>query len=148
MSLPVLFLATYGSDIGEARTLSDGTKGILGDLDTDVEIRFYATRDDRLMPAQLKNYIRHVEDLLNEYAQCTNGHLKITKFNPEPDSDAADSAAMDGVTGKMVSIGESIYLGMAISMLDTTVAIPFLDPQRNLVGIRFDSRHYPGRGRG
>ena len=51
-------------------TLSDGTKGILGDLDTDVEIRFYATRDDRLMPAQLKNYIRHVEDLLNEYAQC------------------------------------------------------------------------------
>jgi len=111
-------------------TLSDGTKGILGDLDTDVEIRFYATRDDRLMPAQLKNYIRHVEDLLNEYAQYANGHLKITKFNPEPDSDAADSAAMDGVTGQMVSIGESIYLGMAISMLDTTVAIPFLDPQR------------------
>lgn len=111
-------------------TLSKGTKEILSGLDTDVEIRFYATRDDRLMPAQLKNYIRHVEDLLNEYAQYANGHLKITKFNPEPDSDAADSAAMDGVTGQMVSIGESIYLGMAISMLDTTVAIPFLDPQR------------------
>ena len=55
---------------------------------------------------------------------------------------------MDGVTGQMVSIGESIYLGMAISMLDTTVAIPFLDPQRNLAGIRFDPRYHPGRGRG
>ncbi|NBQ22850.1 MAG: hypothetical protein EBU26_01035 [Verrucomicrobia bacterium] len=111
-------------------TLSQGTKQILGDLDTDVDIRFYATRDDKLMPVQLKNYISHVEDLLDEYAQYANGHLKITKFNPEPDSDAADSAAMDGVTGQMISIGESIYLGMAISMLDTTVAIPFLDPQR------------------
>jgi ABC-type uncharacterized transport system involved in gliding motility auxiliary subunit len=111
-------------------TLSEGTKQILGDLDTDVEIRFYATRDDKLMPVNFKNYISHVEDLLDEYSQYSNGHLKVTKFNPEPDSDAADSAAMDGVTGQMVSFGESIYLGLAISMLDQTKALPFLDPSR------------------
>ncbi|MDG1890556.1 MAG: Gldg family protein [Verrucomicrobiota bacterium] len=111
-------------------TLSEGTKQILGDLDTDVEIRFYATRDDKLMPVNFKNYISHVEDLLDEYSQYSNGHLKVIKFNPEPDSDAADSAAMDGVTGQMVSFGESIYLGLAISMLDQTKALPFLDPSR------------------
>ena len=80
-------------------TLSEGTRQILGELDTDVEINFYATRDDKLMPVQFKNYISHIEDLLDEYSQYANGHLKVTKFNPEPDSDAADRAAMDGVTG-------------------------------------------------
>jgi len=111
-------------------TLSEGTKQILGELDTDVEINFYATRDDKLMPVQFKNYISHIEDLLDEYSQYSKGHLKITKFNPEPDSDAADRAAMDGVTGQMISLGESIYLGLAIKMLDKNVSIPFLDPSR------------------
>jgi len=111
-------------------TLSEGTKQILGELDTDVEINFYATRDDKLMPVQFKNYISHIEDLLDEYSQYSNGHLKISKFNPEPDSDAADRAAMDGVTGQMISLGESIYLGLAIKMLDKNVSIPFLDPSR------------------
>ena len=43
-------------------TLSDGTKQILQELDTPVEIRFYATRDDKVMPPQLKTYVSRVED--------------------------------------------------------------------------------------
>ena len=57
-------------------TLSDGTKDILGDLDTDVEIRFYATRDDRLMPAQLKNYIVMLR-IFSMSMLNANGHLKL-----------------------------------------------------------------------
>ncbi|MBT5477908.1 MAG: hypothetical protein HOK45_02445 [Verrucomicrobia bacterium] len=111
-------------------TLSEGTKQILGELDTDVEIRFYATRDEKVMPPNFKNYISHIEDILDEYSQYSGGHLKITKYNPEPDSDAADLATSDGVTGQALSFDDRIYLGLAISMLDKTVSLPFLDPNR------------------
>jgi len=111
-------------------TLSEGTKQILGELDTDVEIRFYATRDEKVMPPNFKNYISHIEDILDEYSQYAGGHLSIKKFNPEPDSDAADLANLDGVTGQALSFDDRIYLGLAISMLDKTVALPFLDPTR------------------
>ena len=111
-------------------TLSDGTKEILTELDTPVQIRFYATRDDKIMPPQMKTYVRRVEDLLQEFAQRSGGNIEITKFDPEPDSDAEDSARLDGVEGQAISLTDRIYLGLAVSMLDETVTIPFLDPSK------------------
>ena len=111
-------------------TLSDGTKQILSELDTPVELRFYATRDDKVMPPQLKTYVSRVEDLLDEFADASGGNLTIKKFDPEPDSDAEDSARLDGVEGQSISLTDRIYFGLAVSMLDETVAIPFLDPSK------------------
>jgi ABC-type uncharacterized transport system involved in gliding motility auxiliary subunit len=111
-------------------TLSEGTKQILQELDTPVDIRFYATRDDKIMPPQLKTYVSRVEDLLEEFAENSDGNINLTKFDPQPDSDAEDSARLDGVEGQSISLTDRIYLGMAVSMLDETVAIPFLDPSK------------------
>ena len=111
-------------------TLSDGTKQILQELDTPVQIRFYATRDDKVMPPQFKTHVRLVEDLLDEFRRRSNGKIKIEKFDPQPDSDAEDSARLDGVESQALSLTERIYLGLAVSMLDETVPIPFLDPSR------------------
>ncbi len=117
-------------------TLSDGTKQILQDLDTPAEIRLYATRDDRIMPPRLKTHVQRVEDFLSEFQRNSNGKIKITKYNPEPDSDAEDSARLDGVDAVSVgsqqslSFTERVYLGLAVNMLDSTVAIPFLHPDR------------------
>ncbi|MCS1408709.1 MAG: hypothetical protein M2R45_01885 [Verrucomicrobia subdivision 3 bacterium] len=111
-------------------TLSDGTRQILQEIDTPVDIRFYATRDDKIMPPQLKTYVRRVEDLLDEFRQNSGGNIEIMKFDPEPDSDAEDSARQDGVEGQAQSLTDRIYLGLAVSMLEETVAIPFLDPSK------------------
>lgn len=111
-------------------TLSDGTKQILQELDTPVQIRFYATRDDKVMPPQFKTHVRLVEDLLDEFRRNGDGKIKIEKFDPQPDSDAEDSARLDGVESQALSLTERIYLGLAVSMLDETVPIPFLDPSR------------------
>src|SRR5688572_24830873 len=78
-------------------TLSPGTRKILAKLDTPVEIRFYFTKNETAMPVQLKNYAQRVEDLLHEYKQASKGKIEIKKFNPQPDSDAEDSANLDGV---------------------------------------------------
>lgn len=113
-----------------AYTLSAGTKAILGKLDTPVQIRFYCTRGDARMPVMLKTYAQRVEDLLGEYRQASKGFIEVQKLDPAPDSDAEDSAKLDGVEGQARLDGDPIYLGVSVSMLDQKEVIPFLSPER------------------
>lgn len=111
-------------------TLSDGTRNILKKLDTPVQVRFYCTQGSSTMPVYLKTYAQRVEDLLEEYRKASNGNIEIKKLDPQPDSDAEDSANLDGIEGQMATSGEKVYLGLAINCLDEKVALPFLSPDR------------------
>ena len=113
-----------------AYTLSPGTKAILAKLDTPVQIRLYCSRGENDMPVMLKTYAQRVEDLLGEFRQASKGQIDIQKLDPQPDSDAEDSAKLDGIEGQMLPQGSSIYLGVSVSMLDQKEAIPFLAPNR------------------
>lgn len=113
-----------------AYTLSPGTKAILAKLDTPVQVRFYCTRSDNTMPVLLKTYAQRVEDLLSEFRQVSKGKIEIQKLDPTPDSDAEDSAKLDGLQAQPLPNGERIYLGVSLSMLDQKEAIPFLSPNR------------------
>ncbi|MGH7971136.1 MAG: GldG family protein, partial [Limisphaerales bacterium] len=115
----------------KAFTLSQGTKAILAKLDTPVKIRFYCTQGETSPETVfLKSYARRVEDLLEEYMQASHGKLAIEKYDPQPSSDAEDSARLDGVEGQTLRNGDRFYLGLAVSELDQKQAIPFLDPNR------------------
>src|SRR5436190_21194369 len=92
-------------------TLSEGTKAILKKLDTPVEIRFYCTQGEKEMPAQIKTYAQHIEDLLSEYKQYGKKNISIKRLNPKPDSDAEDSAKLEGVEGQRLPTGEDLYMG-------------------------------------
>jgi ABC-type uncharacterized transport system involved in gliding motility auxiliary subunit len=114
-------------------TLSPGTKKILDKLDTPVEIRFYYSRDNSSMPVPLRTYAQEIEDLLSEYQQASHGKIQVVKLDPKPDSDAEDSARLDGVQGQTIAsnlTGDKIYLGLAVSCLDAKTQIPFLSPER------------------
>ena len=115
-----------------AYTLSQGTRNILAKLDTPVQVRFYCTQGENKMPVALKTYAQRVEDMLGEYRQASKGQIEIQKLDPTPDSDAEDSAKLDGVEGQPIADGEgdAIYLGVSVSMLDQKEAIAFLDPNR------------------
>jgi len=116
----------------KAYTLSQGTRAILAKLDTPVKIRFYFTQSQISTPETvfLKKYARSVEDLLAEYKQASKGKVIVEKYDPQPDSDAEDSARLDGIEGQQLSSGEQVYLGLAVSVLDSKQAIPFLAPNR------------------
>jgi ABC-type uncharacterized transport system involved in gliding motility auxiliary subunit len=117
----------------KAYTLSDGTKAILGKLDSPVKIRFYCTQAENATPLAvfLKSYSKKVEDLLEEYRQAGHGKIVIQKIDPQPDSDAEDSARLDGIDAQALPDGERFYLGVAVSQgLDSKQAIPFLSPDR------------------
>src|SRR5687767_12546630 len=109
-------------------TLSPGTRKILAQLDTPVQFRFYSTQGKE-MPVEYKTYAQRVEDLLKEYQKAAKGKIELKKFDPQPDSDAEDSANLDGIQGQSVGF-DRIYLGLAISMLDAKVALPVLTPER------------------
>ncbi len=108
-------------------TLSNGTRQILAKLDTPVRIRFYATRDNNAMPAIYSSYAQRVEDLLGEYRLAGNGKIEIEKLDPKPDTEAEESASLDGIDGQMVDMNDKIYLGIAVSCVDQKAALPFLD---------------------
>jgi ABC-type uncharacterized transport system involved in gliding motility auxiliary subunit len=111
-------------------TLSDGTKKILDKLDTPVEIRFYFSRDNASVPVPLRTYAQQVEDLLAEYQQYSRGKIKIVKLDPKPDSDAEDSANLDGIEGQNLNLTDKIYLGAVVSCLDSKTVLPYLSPDR------------------
>ena len=114
-----------------AYTLSAGTRAILAKLDSPVTVKFYCSQAETAPETvYLRNYARRVEDLLDEYRQVSKGKLVIEKYDPEPDSDAEDSARMAGVEGQPLRNGDRFYLGLAVSRLDESQALPFLDPSR------------------
>ncbi len=116
----------------KAYTLSAGTRAILAKLDTPVTVRFYCTQIENATPetVYLKSYAKRVEDLLSEYKQVAKGKLKIEKYDPQPDSDAEDSARLDGLEPEAMPSGDRFYLGLAVSMLDEKQSLPFLAPNR------------------
>jgi ABC-type uncharacterized transport system involved in gliding motility auxiliary subunit len=122
----------FRSDLTENKlyTLSGGTKKILDKLDTPVLVRFYFSKNNASVPVPLRTYAQEVEDLLDEYQQYSHGKVKVIKLDPKPDSDAEDSANLDGIQGQDTDLGDKIYFGIAVSCLDAKTTIPFLSPDR------------------
>ncbi len=129
-------------------TLSEGTRNILRRLETPVTIRYYATDSgDVMSPSELAR-ARRVEERLDEFvrkapskvielANPETGEfekkrmrmLRVEKLNPEPNTDAEDSAALDGIRPAISrETNNEIYLGIAVKCIDAAETIPFINP--------------------
>ncbi len=115
---------------GKLFTLSEGTRAVLAKLESPVKIRFYFTQGDAGVPLPIKAYGRRVEDLLAEFRQAGRGKVLVEKLDPQPDSDAEDSATLEGIEAQVTPTGEKFYLGAAVSTLDQKLALPALTPDR------------------
>jgi len=115
---------------GSVYTLSQGTKSILGKLEAPVKIRLYFSQGSSTVPVGLKTFAKRVEDLLREFERAGGGKVIIEKLNPEPDSEAEDSATLDGIEGQLTNTQEKFYFGLAVSFLDQKAALPVLAPDR------------------
>ncbi|MFZ9940679.1 MAG: Gldg family protein [Luteolibacter sp.] len=120
-----------GADFTEKQihTLSDGTRAILSEIGAPVVIRYYASRNTDYMPEEIKLHMRRVDDLLKEYASLSKGKLRIENLDPQPDTDAEDSANLDGINGQRMD-DQNLYFGLAVSCLDKNSVIPFIDPRQ------------------
>lgn len=150
IALLVNFVAgrlTFRADLTEygVYTLSEGTENILSRLETPVELRYYVTDDSKVMSPSERSRARRVSDLLAEFArnapskeiEVTNEDgefvtkkvkmLTVKKLNPEPNTDAEDSAIIDGLQPSVSGeTNNELYFGIAIQCLDSVESIPFV----------------------
>ncbi len=123
-------LAKWRHDFTEDKlyTLTDGTQQVLAHIDDPVTIRLYVTRQSEQAPQTLKRYIQRVDSLLDEYQTLAPDGIRIIEYSPEPDTEAADAASLDGMRPLALEAGEFFYLGLSVSCLDRKVSFPRLDP--------------------
>src|SRR3990172_5768099 len=100
---------------GKLYTLSDGTRKALAKLEGPVRVRFYFNQGADYVPVPIRAFAGRVEDLLSELRSASNGKLAIEKLNPQPDSDAEDSATLDGIEPQETPGGEKFYLALTVS---------------------------------
>jgi ABC-type uncharacterized transport system involved in gliding motility auxiliary subunit len=115
---------------GKLHTLSEGTYAVLEKLQSPVRVRLYFSQSESGVPLPMKAYGRRVEDLLGEFRSASRGKVLVEKLDPQPDSDAEDSATLEGVEAQVMPAGERFYLGLSVSYLDQKVALPALVPDR------------------
>ncbi|MSQ69672.1 MAG: hypothetical protein EXR27_00075 [Betaproteobacteria bacterium] len=119
-------------DLTEGRmyTLSEGTRTILSKLESPVRIRLYFSQGDGSVPLPIKAFGRRVEDLLAEFRNVSGGKVLVEKLDPQPDSDAEDSATLEGVEAQVMPSGDKFFLGLSVSYLDQKLAMPALSLDR------------------
>jgi ABC-type uncharacterized transport system involved in gliding motility auxiliary subunit len=119
-------------DLTEDRiyTLSEGTREVLAELDGPVTLKLFFNSSDPMVPPQLRTYARQVEDLLREYEIASRGRIVLEKYDPVPDSDAADWARRYGIEPQPVGFfGPDVTFGLAATKGADEAVIPFLNPE-------------------
>jgi ABC-type uncharacterized transport system involved in gliding motility auxiliary subunit len=129
-----VFLRGARLDLTEHRqyTLSEGTLRILGKLQTPVKLTlFYSERAAAGQP-QFRVYAQRVRELLEEVAAKSNGRLTLSFVDPEPFSDAEDTAAGKGLRAIPLPNGDgSLYFGLVGSNDKNAESVmPFIEPAK------------------
>jgi ABC-type uncharacterized transport system involved in gliding motility auxiliary subunit len=113
-------------------TLSEGTRSVLGKIQEPITLRLYFS--DRLgkeIP-QYGVYATRVREMLREYANESNGKVRVEFIDPQPFTDEEDRAVAFGLQGVPVNQGgELVYFGLAGSnTADKEETIAFIQPER------------------
>ncbi len=113
-------------------TLSQGTTKLLAELPEPVTLRLYVSKTVRETNPFLASYATHVRDLLETYAQRSDGKLKVEYIDPEPFSKAEDRAVGFGLQPVTLDNGGTTgYFGIAgTNSTDDVDTIPVLSPDR------------------
>lgn len=111
-------------------SLSDGTREILSDLERDVTIKFFYSRDNVNLPVHIKTYAKRMLDFLREYEYASDGRVTVEVYSPKPDSEEEEWAQKYGIEPINLPTGERAYFGLVALSADQEEAIPSIDPTR------------------
>lgn len=112
-------------------TLSEGTAGMLRDLERPVTLKFYFSRSHAQLPVALKNYAQRTTDFLREIESRSGGNLTLELLDPRPDTETEEWAQRYGLMPQAVGgIGAppDLYLGLVAVSGTREASIPLLAP--------------------
>ena len=122
-------------------TLTQGTKNILKDLDGQLgkfddggernrlTIRLFANFDKQTIPAFFTDYAEKVEAKLREIQAFSDDRIELEVIDPKPFFEEEETASLNGVFPVPLDQDTRVYLGLSVSSLNKSVAVPFLNPQ-------------------
>ena len=113
-------------------TLSKATKNILKDLNDQVTVKAYFSKD---LPANIAKTKRDFQELLIEYSNLSKGSLDYEFVNPNEDPQVEQEAVQNGISPVMINVREKdqmkqqkAFLGAVINLGDQQEVIPFVQP--------------------
>jgi ABC-type uncharacterized transport system involved in gliding motility auxiliary subunit len=111
-------------------TLSDGTIRILESIPEPINLYFFYSDKTTTDNPYLRTYAGRIREMLQEFAQYSDGNLRLTFIDPLPFSEDEDRAAEFGLQG--INLGgspEVVYMGIAATnSVGNEDIIAFLDP--------------------
>jgi ABC-type uncharacterized transport system involved in gliding motility auxiliary subunit len=113
-------------------TLSEGTKNILANLEEPITLRFYLSKKLASGLPAVSHYTVRVRELLEEYQRLAGNNINLHIVDPEPFSEAEDSAEGYGIQGVPVDNSNTkFYFGLAATnSTDDEKVIAFFSPNR------------------
>jgi ABC-type uncharacterized transport system involved in gliding motility auxiliary subunit len=132
--LSSVFLKGLRIDLTENNlyTLSNGTKNILRSMDEPVTLTLYFSEDVSRDLPQFRSYARWAGEMLEEFADHSDGMLTLRRVDPKAFSPQEDEAAQFGLQGAPVgTAGDVLYFGLVgTNTLDGQQTMPFLQPDK------------------
>ena len=120
-------------------TLSDGSKTILGKLNTPLTLKLYYSKTSANKGTEglrtFNNYFFYVRDLLEEYVAHSRNNLKLEVIDPRPDTKEEEDATTFGLKKFQLTETEKYFFGLVVeNNVGTEKVIEFFDPgqQENL----------------
>jgi ABC-type uncharacterized transport system involved in gliding motility auxiliary subunit len=113
-------------------TLSSGTLNILNGIQEPLTLHYFFSDQASQEIPQLRTYANRVRELLQEYAQLSNGKITLHVIDPISYSEEEDQAAEFGLQGVPTGPGgNTIYFGLAGSnSVGESKLIPFFQPNK------------------
>lgn len=134
VSLANVILRGARLDLTENRlyTLAPGTLQALGGIEEPINVYFFFSDRATADVPYLRAYAGRVRDMLREFAQNSNGKVRVTEVDPIPFTDAEDRATQFGLQGiRLDNTADPVFFGIAgTNSVGDDEIIPFLDPSK------------------
>lgn len=112
-------------------TLAAGTKHIISNLKEPITLKFFYSKTVGSAYPQIDAYAKRVRDLLEEYAERSNGKIILQEVNPEPYSSEEDEATANGLSGAPTESGDNLYFGLiGTNTIDGKEVVPYFADDR------------------
>jgi hypothetical protein len=118
----------YGKPAAPGQKLSDSTLGLLQQLSSPVEIRFYAVLPPGSAPETLQAFSGRVDHLLSEFQGANEGKIHVIR-NISTAGATADAASADGIHSFNLEKGDACFLGLTVVCGGQKESLPQLQPE-------------------
>ena len=113
---------------GSRIVLSDGSTGVLKQLSSPVEIRFYSVLDPASVPDSTRTFSGRVAGWLSAFEQAADGKIKVVRHD-SMSADDVNAAAADGIRPFNLDKGNACFLGVTVICGDRKESLPELQPE-------------------